>query len=72
MLAIATVTAGFKCPPLMLPTQYTPTVTASGPAGGDDDPAGVLAFGFVEEDVGHDAIAEQDEDRGADEFSEEG
>ncbi len=29
MVASASVTAGFKCPPLMLPTQYTPTVTAS-------------------------------------------
>ena len=41
------------------------------PAGGDDDPAGVLALGAVEHDVGDDAVAEHDEDRGAEQLGEE-
>src|SRR5204862_3652848 len=41
------------------------------PAGGDDDPAGIVALGALQDDVGHDAIAEDDEDGGAEELCEE-
>ena len=40
------------------------------PSGRDDDPAGALAFAFVEKDGGHNAIAEEDEKGRSDEFSE--
>ena len=46
-------------------------MTASRPAGGDDDPAGVLALRSPEHDVGDDAVAEEDEQHGPDEFGEE-
>src|SRR5206468_1610049 len=41
------------------------------PARRDDDPAGVVAFTALEEDVGDDAVAEDDEDRCAEQLSEE-
>src|SRR5204863_9690865 len=41
------------------------------PAGGDDDPAGIVALGALQDDVGHDAIAEDDEDGGAEELCKE-
>ena len=37
--------------------------------GGDGDPAGVLAFGFGEKDVGDNAIAEEDQEHRAEEFT---
>ena len=42
------------------------------PADGDDDPAAILAFAAVEHDVRDDTVAEEDQDGGADEFSEIG
>jgi len=42
------------------------------PSRGDDDPTGVLAFGARQDDVGNNAVAEDDEDGRADEFCEVG
>src|SRR5205823_4475852 len=42
------------------------------PAEGDDDPPTAVAFGARQHDVGDDAVAEDDQDRGADDFGEEG
>jgi hypothetical protein len=42
------------------------------PARGDNDPATTLALGFVEQHIGHDAVAEKDEQRGADKFRQVG
>ena len=36
---------------------------AKRPAGGDDDPAGVVSFGALQHDVGDYSIAENDQDR---------
>jgi hypothetical protein len=40
------------------------------PACGDDDPARIVSFGLFQHDICHHAVAQQDEDHGADEFSE--
>src|SRR5438067_2320928 len=58
------VTASFRCAPLKLPTAYTAMVITDGPARGDDDPPGVLAFGFGEHHVGDHAIAQDDQQHG--------
>src|SRR5262245_13180074 len=42
------------------------------PPGGNDDPAGIISFGAGEEDVGNDAVAEENKQRGPDEFCEVG
>ena len=42
------------------------------PAGGDDDPAAVVAFGLFQDDIGDNAVTQQDEQHGADKFSEIG
>src|SRR5258708_12532908 len=41
------------------------------PASGDHHPAGIVALGAEEHDVGDDAVAEHDENCSADEFGEE-
>src|SRR6266852_5951733 len=38
------------------------------PAGGDDDPAGILAFGLVQDDVRDHAVAESDQQHRPDQF----
>ena len=40
------------------------------PPRGDDDPPGVLALGLTEHDVGDDAVAQDDEQHGAEELGE--
>ena len=40
-----------------------------GPAGGDDDPTGVLTLGFGQQHIGHDAVAEHNEEHRAEEFT---
>ncbi len=40
------------------------------PSGGDDDPATAVSLGARQEHVGHDAVAEDDEHGGSDEFGE--
>ena len=45
---------------------------AERPAGGDDDPAGVVPFRALQHDVGDDAIAEHDQDGGAEKLGENG
>jgi len=42
-----------------------------GPAERDDDPAAVIAFGAFEDHVRNDAVAQEDEQRGANDFAEE-
>jgi hypothetical protein len=41
------------------------------PPGGDGEPAGILALRSLQEHTGHDPVAEQDQDEGAGELSEE-
>ena len=41
------------------------------PAGRDHDPAGVVALGLAENDVGDDTVTEDDQESGAKEFGEE-
>ena len=67
------VTAGFRCatPPVDREAPSTPTNTRHRPGPGDDDPSRVLRLRLVEQHAGHDAVAEQDEQRRADHFSEE-
>ena len=42
-----------------------------GPAKRDDDPAAVIAFGAFEDHVCHDAVTQEDEERGAGNFAKE-
>src|SRR5215472_12713165 len=42
------------------------------PAGGDDDPAAVVSFRAGEDNVGDDAVAEEHEQRGSNEFCDVG
>ncbi len=42
------------------------------PTRSDDDPAGALAFGFGEQDIRNDAVAEEDQQQRAYEFAERG
>src|SRR5207249_1766655 len=44
---------------------------AEPPARGDDDPPGVLAFGLIEHDVGDHAIAQDDQQHGAEQLCKE-
>jgi hypothetical protein len=45
---------------------------AEGLTGGDGHPTGAVGFGFVEESASDNAIAEQDEQGGAEEFTDSG
>src|SRR5438445_190662 len=45
---------------------------AERPARGDHDPTGVLAFGLIEHHVGDHAIAQRDQQHGAEQFCEKG
>ena len=70
--ASAIVTAGVRCAPLTLLTQYTATVTANAhPAVMTIHPE-LWPLGAVQDDVGDDAIAKHDEDRGAEKLAEDG
>ena len=39
------------------------------PAGGDDDPARVIAFGLVQDDIGDYAVTQKDQDHGTNKLS---
>src|SRR2546425_838159 len=42
-----------------------------GPAERNDDPSAIVAFGAFEDHVRHDAVTQEDEERGADNFAKE-